>query len=366
MGGFIVHNWPLKMAAIILAALLYVGLVATQDSNTTAGPIAITPVNQPSDTVITNQLRDVEQIRYIAPADLGRLRTDDFRATVDLTNVTPDGNPVNLRVIVTATDPRVMILEVRPRTIQVVLDQSASKTMAVTVVEAPPPPGLEVGDITITPSEVTISGPSAAVNRVTMLRVNVPIDASGLDVDRDFGPDALDAAGQVVTGIELNPADVHVNLPVYTNKETRTVPVNPIVTGTPGAGFRVSAIAVSPSVISVMGDADQLAALVSADTAPVAVSGATRNITADVALALPSGVAGVGVVTVTVTVTIEPVTETRSFVAGIRLDGMRDGFLYDLSDLHVTLTLFGSTADLDTIGAAPLVVAINVSALDPG
>ena len=97
-GRTIVHNWPLKLAAIVLATLLYAGLVASQDSNTYPGPITVTPVNQPADTVITNQLRDVEQIQYIAPADLGRLRADDFRATVDLANVKPDGNPVSLRV----------------------------------------------------------------------------------------------------------------------------------------------------------------------------------------------------------------------------------------------------------------------------
>ena len=74
VGRVIVHNWPLKLGAVILATLLYAGLVASQDSNTYPGPIAVTPVNQPADTVITNQLRDVEQIRYLAPADVGRLQ----------------------------------------------------------------------------------------------------------------------------------------------------------------------------------------------------------------------------------------------------------------------------------------------------
>jgi hypothetical protein len=104
-GRTVVHNWPLKLAAIVLASLLYAGLVASQDSNTYPGPIAVTPVNQPAGTVITNQLRDIERIQYIAPADLGRLRAEDFRATVDLANVKPDGNPVSLRVNVTTADP---------------------------------------------------------------------------------------------------------------------------------------------------------------------------------------------------------------------------------------------------------------------
>ena len=66
--GLVVHNWPLKLAAIVLATLLYAGLVASQDSSTIQGPVTVTVQNQPPATVITNQLRDVESIRYIAPA----------------------------------------------------------------------------------------------------------------------------------------------------------------------------------------------------------------------------------------------------------------------------------------------------------
>ena len=36
--GVVVHNWPLKLAAIALATLLYAGLVASQDSSTFPGP----------------------------------------------------------------------------------------------------------------------------------------------------------------------------------------------------------------------------------------------------------------------------------------------------------------------------------------
>ena len=61
--GLVVHNWPLKVAAVVLATLLYAGLVASQDSSVIQGPIVVTVQNQPPRTVITNQLRDVDSIR---------------------------------------------------------------------------------------------------------------------------------------------------------------------------------------------------------------------------------------------------------------------------------------------------------------
>lgn len=364
--GFVIHNWPLKLAAIGLATLLYAGLVASQDSNTYPGPITVLPVNQPAGTVITNQWKDVEQIQYIAPADLGRLRADDFRATVDLANVKPDGNPVSLRVNVTAVDPRVTILDFRPRTIQVVLDTKVSKTVKVIVTQSEPPPNLQVGEATVTPPEVVVTGPSAAVNLVVNARVTATIDGSGVNVDRDVTPDAVDAAGEVVTGVNLDPSSVHVKIPVYTNLENRTLPVNPIVTGTPAAGFRIGSVDVSPLVVSVEGDQAQLQDLVAADTAPVPVSGATRDVTSQVAYSLPTGVSVIGDQTAKVTVHIEAVTETRTFVAGIRLDGRQAALQYEASETRVLLTLFGSTADLDRLAGSPLVVALNVADLGPG
>jgi YbbR domain-containing protein len=366
VGRVIVHNWPLKLGAVILATLLYAGLVASQDSNTYPGPIKVDVVNKPANTIVTNQLRDVEQVTYIAPADLGRLRAEDFRATVDLSNVKADGNPVNVRVTVTPTDSRVTILDVRPRSISVTLDELVTKDVPVTVDTGTPPDGVQLGDMVVEPSLVTVSGPSAAVKQVTAARVSAQIDASAVNFDRSVQPDPVDASGQYVSGVELDPSTVQVTIPVYKNLTNRTVPVNPVVTGTPGAGFRIASVDVEPLVVTVEGDLEQLQKLVSADTAPVPVSGATRNVTAEVAYALPTGVSVIGDQTATVTVRIEPVTETRTFPAGIRLDGRQAGLEYDASETSVLLTLYGSTADLDRLAASPIVISLNVAALEPG
>lgn len=366
IAGIIIDNWPLKLAAAVMATLLYAGLVATQDSATFPGPLKVTPVDQPGGTVVVNQLQDVDEIRYVAPADLGRLGAEDFRATVDLSNLQADGNPVSVQVNVEAVDPRVSVVDVSPRSIQVVLDQLVPKVVPVTVDMSAPPDGLTVGGIILTPSEVTITGPSSLVRQVVSARVGVTIDSSGVNIDREIPADPIDLVGEIVTGVDLEPALVRVTIPVYENLQNRTVPVNPIVSGTPAAGFRIAAVEVDPLVISVEGDLDQLQLLAAADTAAVVVSGATRDVTATVDFSLPTGVSTVGAQTATVTVRIEAVTETRTFLAGIRLDGRSTDLTYEASESQVLLSVFGSTAVLDRLGAIPIVISINVSDLEPG
>ena len=251
---FVVHNWPLKLAAIVVATLLYAGLVASRDSSVYPGPIQVIPINPPAGAVITSDIPNVESVRYLAPSEDGRLTATDFRATIDLSNVKPDGVPVNVPVNVQPIDPRVTILEVRPSTIQVVLDQAITKIVDVIVDRGTPPAGIDIGATVVNPAQVTILGPSALVNRVVAVRASTPIDASGLDIDREVQPIPVDAAGGPVTGVTLDPRTVRVTIPVYTNKQSRTLPVNPIITGTPAAGFRIASITVSPLVVSVEGD----------------------------------------------------------------------------------------------------------------
>jgi YbbR domain-containing protein len=367
LAGAIVHNWPLKLAAIGLATFLYAGFVASQDSNVFPGPVPITPVNAPQDAVIVNQLPDVERVQYIAPADLGRLRAEDFRATVDLSGLPADGTSSRVRVDVRPVDPRVTILAIQPPSVTVILDQKVTKPVQVTVVQSTPPEGIQVGQTVVTPSTVDVSGPSSAVNRVVEARVTVTIDASALNVDRDVSPEAVDDSGATVAGVELEPATVNVKIPVYKNLQNKTVPVNPIVTGTPAAGFRVDRVMVNPLVVTVEGDQSQLVGLLAADTAPVSVSGATSDVTSTVAYALPTGMSVVGAAnSASVTVKIVPITETRTYVAGIALDGQKADLEYSVSDHTVLLTIFGSTADLDRLSSSPIVIRLNVEALGPG
>ena len=322
---FVVHNWPLKVGAIILATILYAGLVASQDSSTFAGPVAVTPVNQPPDTVVINQLRDVDQIRYYAPVGVPRPVPGDFKATVDLENIDPDAVPVNVPIRVIPVDPRITVIDVTPRTAQVVLDKSVSKVVPVRLSRPAAPAGVDVGEPTFEPQQVTVKGPSTAVTRIVEAVVIVAIDPNGIDVNREVEAQPVDANGVAVTGVDVEPRTVHVQIPLFTNKQTRTLPVHPVVTGTPAPGFRVSAIEVDPLAVTVEGDADQLGALVQVDTAPVTIFGATANVNQAAELALPSGVVATGIERVTVRITITPVTETRTYTAGLRLDGRRDG-----------------------------------------
>ena len=365
--GFVVHNWPLKLAAIVLSSLLYAGLVLSQGTSEFTGVVPIDPVNQATDLYVLSELGAVRRIRYYAPENLGtRIDANGFRATVDLSGVDPTAGRTSVAVRVVAVDPRIQVLEYDPSRIIVQVDRIVTATVPVRAVLGPVPAGFEIGKPVLSVSQATVRGPASVVRRVSEVQAHVQIDPSGIDVNRTVDLEPVDALGQSLSLVDTDPTNVQVRVPVFTNRQTRSVPVHPVVTGTPAAGFAIASVSVDPLVVAVEGDANDLSGLDLADTAPVTISGASSDVTQIVGLALPNGVQAVGDVSVRVTVKLAPVTATRTFEAGLLLVGARNDRTYALSTDHVLVSIAGSVADLDRLAGSPLTVNLDVTGLDVG
>jgi YbbR domain-containing protein len=157
-----------------------------------------------------------------------------------------------------------------------------------------------------------------------------------------------------------------VSIPVFSNRQTRSLPVNPVLSGVPAAGFEIAGVTTQPLTVLVEGDADQLAQLVRVDTSSIPLTGVSANTTVQTTLALPTGIVAVGSDAVQVSIKVRQVTETRTFSAGLRLVGTRRDLSYDFTTDRVIVTLGGSTADLDRLVGSALLVDLDVTGLGPG
>lgn len=364
--GRLFHNWPLKLGAIGLATLLYGGLVVSQSTRTLSDVvIPIDAVGVPADSFLLTSIDPVTEIRYFAPSGTRPL-SSDFEASIDLSAVQPGSGPHRLPVRVVSIDDRITVVSVQPAAVTVDLDRLGRRVVDVVVDHGPTPSGLELGDQSVSPSRAQVSGPASVIERVVAARASLIIQPSGIDVDQDVDLVAVDELGDAVGQVDVQPRAVHVTIPVFSDRETRTLPVNPVVTGDPAAGFEIAGVTVDPPVMLVEGDADQLAQLVRVDTVQIPMTGVSSDLTVTVGLDLPTGILSVGDGRVTITVKLRPVTATRTFSAGVRLIGAGRGLSYSLDADRVLVTLGGSVADLDRLSGAALVVNLDVTGLQPG
>ena len=364
---FIVRNWPLKIGAVLLAVTLYGAMVVLQGTQVWPGKVAIQPVNQPATGYLLGTLPEVSDIRYIASPDVP-ISQSSFVATIDLASVkVSEGAFTLVPVELTANDQRIQIVDYQPQQIKVTLDPIVSKKVPVEVSYAAVPSGLQPGTPVLTPSTADVSGGASIIRTVSEVRASVRIDASGLDVNQDVGLVAMDASGHAVDNVTIDPRTVHVDIQVGSQIRSESVPVKPVTTGTPVAGYNVTGIDVSPSVVLVHGQADALALLKDkASTKAISIAGATGDVTAKVALDLPAGVTSDTTAMITVTIHLSSPSSSRSYSVGMELAGAQPNLVYTLSTPSVIVTLGGATAALNALNTSTLVATVSVADLGAG
>lgn len=363
--GVIVNNWPLKIAAVGLATLLYGGLVLSQSTQELPVVLPVDVDGQQDDTFLLTPVEPVTVVRYFAPSGV-RPITSTFTATIDISDVEAGAGPVQVPIVVASLDDRISVLGSEPDVMTVELDALTTVSVPVVVDRGTVPTGLEVGETTVDPAEVMVSGPSSVVARVVAAEAIVAIQPSGIDVDEDVRLVAVDQLGDAVSPVDVAPATARVTIPVFSDRQSRTLPVSPVVTGTAAPGFEIASVVVEPSVVTVEGDADELVALERIDTEPISVSGLSSDRTLEVGLSVPAGVVPLDRSTVEVTVSVRPVTATRSFEVGLRLLGIDPDLVYEPSVDRVLITVGGSVADLDRLTGSTLVADLDVTGLEVG
>jgi YbbR domain-containing protein len=219
----VVRNWPLKLAAVFFAVMLYVAVAAQQPLTQTFAmrlAIAVPPgrsvKEQPAgvQVVITGRGTEMMKLRSL-PRTIRKAIPDTFSASV--WRATLQNSDVD---IPKGTD--VQVADIRPREIEVVLDSVARKEVRVVpLVRVEAESGYVVRGLSLTPSVAHLVGPGPLLARIdSVLTVptvissvngpflrTIPVDTAPLGVVR-IAPKEVRVAGEVVAIIERSIDDV--------------------------------------------------------------------------------------------------------------------------------------------------------------
>jgi YbbR domain-containing protein len=370
--GFLLRNWHLKLSAVLLATVLYTGIVFSGAFDEATIQVRIEQVNQPANSyVLTGDLGFV-QVRYRAAQELlGNVVAEAaFVARVDLSTYDMDDAPAPqvLDVEVRSLNESIEVLSVEPATVRVEIDQRDQRMVPVEVDFGTVPEGLEVDEPETSEDEVQVRGPASVVARVDRVVALVNIDASGIDFDRPVTVVPVDIEGQPIgVGlIEVDPQTIAVRIDVQAVEETRTVPVRPRIEGTPAPGFALEAFSVSPQVVTLRGLPAVLADITEIVTEPLSIEGASADDELEADLVLPDGLELIdGEEQVTVAVTIGPSVSSRTFLVGVICEDAGENTCL-LGIEQLSLTLSGPGDALSELSAADLTPTVDAGGLAPG
>jgi YbbR domain-containing protein len=369
LSRLIFSHWPLKLTALGLATVLYMGVAISESSRSWTGPIPIEVLNAPSGGALLNDPGVVERIEYRAPEAIAdTIDNDSFRASIDLSSVEPrpDAPTLEVPVDVFPVDPRVRIIDYEPPGVTVRLDQVITRMMPVEVDHGPLPEGIELGPVRVEPALAAVTGASSRVQNVRTIEGRFVVDASGINIDQDVAIEAFDELGAIVSGVETEPASVRATADVDFQRAYATLPVIPELVGEPAQGRRVDNVSVLPATVTVSGENPAVRQLESISTMPVDISGQSVELVTEVPLALPMEVTSTGEELVTVLVTFTESIGSRTYEVGTALVGARPGFRYQLTQPSLDVLISGPVRQLDQLGVDEISVEIPVSGLELG
>ena len=372
--AWLFRNWALKLGAVALATVLYTGLVFSGSfSDKTFPGVPVTALAQPEGTYLLTQQLGTVDIKYRSATDPAvTVTAESFAVTIDLADydMTQAPQVQSLKVSVRSLDDGIEILPdgFTPRSVSVAIDRLDEAQVRVAVDSGVVPPGLEIGTPQLSAQRVTASGPRSLLDRVDRALATVRIDPSGIDCCGQVDLVPVDIDGRRVESVELNPSTVRVEIDVSTVETSRTVAIRPLLTGAPAAGFEVGTVTAEPSVVTLRGAPEVLAAIGEILTEPISLAGSNATLRATGKLVLPDGarLADPAAAEPTIVVQIRETVATRTLLLGLVCSGAPSGSACLPQIPQVAATVQGTVSDLDALDGADLTAVLNVSGLGPG
>ena len=361
------------LSRLLLSALLAIGLwswvtVSRDPERTRSFPdVQVTAENLSSDLVIVGDLPRVTARYRGTRSETQELTAAQVRARVDLSGV--DATGIYRLPIAVDRPEDIWSVSSTPETATVAVEALTSKVLPVDVeVSSALGTNQQVGSVSPSASEVVVTGPSSLVERATSARVPVDIGSNTTDFRGTFSAIAVDINGAAIPELEVNPDTISVLVEI--TARGRRVAVIAQISGNPAPGYEVVDRALNPSTVLVDGPPELIQDMITVETEPIDVSGATENVTERVAITgLPEGVR-----------LIEPLSGRIDVVVQVRQQGIQQplpsqevtlinlapGLRAAVTPDTVLVTVIASEQDLAALESDSLTVIVDVSGLGPG
>lgn len=364
-------NLSSLLLAFVLALTVWVAAVNAEDpieERTFPSTIPIELRNKPPGLLIVEAPPSNARISLRAPRSVwDDLSTEDIAIWADLSGAEPGRLQVELQHRV--SEEPVQVTDLQPSTVRLELESSASNRIPIQVeVAGEPAIGYRATEPTVQPQEAVVSGPSSAVAQVDQLLVEIDISGRSTDLHQNIRVQPLDAEGNPVTDITVDPASADITLGIEDLGGYRSVVVLPKIEGEVEPGYQLTRITVSPTLVRVFAPDPQVINELSSfvETEPVPLEGATEDFERRVGLNLPEGVSIVGESSVVVRVSIDPIENSITVTRPVQLQGLGADLFASASPPTVDLILFGPVSILDELGPDDVRVVVDLLGLEPG
>ncbi|MFA4987474.1 MAG: YbbR-like domain-containing protein [Candidatus Brocadiia bacterium] len=247
LAGLFLHNWRLKLTSLVIAVFVWF-FVSGERSQTIEIPVTL-ELLAPENTILLSKAAHSFTVKLRGPYDvLDRIPRPIHRT---FAVGTPRQMGVQPPLMITASElnlPASVSLVSVPPQVDIILDESATVTLKVTLkTKGYPPSGYAYEVIGITPDSMAVSGPSSIIKADLTLET-VPLDLTGLTMSFEKDLKVVPTSSNPFINIE-KPGEVRVAVRIVPDDFEREISVTVRAIVPPNSRFYVSEIL--PPVIKV-------------------------------------------------------------------------------------------------------------------
>ena len=379
-------NLGLKVIAFIFAVFLWF-IVVNFDNPVGSSTFRDIPVQILNDDIITSagevyQVegdRTVTVVVYATREVRQKLTSDNIVATADIKQIDSTGRLVPIEVTINGFSGESVTAEAIPRNLTIQREKSGKKVMSLTVDTegVKLADGYILGDASVEPDQVTITGAESVLDQVDRAVAQVD-EVEGVSEDSVLPASLVlyDANGNELNQTQMsnNLGEEGLSVSVEVMK-VKGIPVVFDVEGSPAEGYKYTGCVSTPESVQVCGKSEDIDKISEIDVpaSVIDISGASEPIemSVDITPYLPEGVELVdensGNVKVTVKIEQEGTLSVDFMVNSIRINNLAENLQVSYEpDAEITFRFTGDEDLLDTLDISNA-VSVDLSDYDrPG
>ncbi|MBA1336347.1 MAG: hypothetical protein HPY66_2782 [Firmicutes bacterium] len=297
---------------------------------------------------------------------LSEVKATDIRVEADLRGFNQKG--VNsIPVEVKGVPTNVELVDFTPKNIKVSLEPIISVQVPVGVnTTGRPKDGYTSLQPVVTPGEVLVKGPESLVGNIKVQTAALKLDGTSGDVKEVLPVKVVDQDGNEITGVEISPNIVEVDVPV---RRTKEVKVDVVIQGEPAQGYEIVNILQGRQTVVAYGDQNLIDSIDRIVTKPVNIAGIEQDSSYQADLIIPEGVSLIGNISrIDVNVRIEKIIAKKLIIERITPVNMGKGLrIGDNTELpRVQMTLEGRESIINRLTANDINIYVDLKDLGRG
>jgi YbbR domain-containing protein len=301
---------------------------------------------------------------------LDLLTSDEIEVSADLSGLKAGDHTVELKA--TLARQQTTVVDISPHQMRVTLEEAAQRQIPLrAVISGEPPAGYSRSEpsFNVNLNQVLASGAATKVNEVVAAQVEVDLRQQRNPLEVDLRLSAVDAEGNVVSDVTLDPQVIRVTINIRRREDVREISVRPNVQGMPPDGYVLNTLSYEPQSVLVSGTPSLLASLADTlSTQPIDLKDHTSSFEASVPVILPDpDLLLLSGQNITVLVEISAVTTSRQFESiPIKILGTNAKYTTKIVPNTVSVLVNGPQESVNQLMTEDVQVVIDVNGLPPG